>query len=65
MMSTAKQIKNGIKNVAGHQAKCIVVLGLVLKRDRHDGTKGKLPTALTQNEFISFTKAKHMQMQKF
>ena len=36
MMSTAKQIKN----VAGHQAKCIVVLGLVLKRDRHDETKG-------------------------
>ena len=29
MMSTAKQIKN----VAGHQAKCIAVLGLVLKRD--------------------------------
>ena len=36
MMSTAKQIKN----VAGHQAKCIVVLGLVLKRDRRDETKG-------------------------
>ena len=29
MMSRAKQIKN----MAGHQAKCIVVLGLVLKRD--------------------------------
>ena len=29
MMFTAKQIKN----VAGHQAKCIVVLGLVLKCD--------------------------------
>ena len=28
MMSTAKQIKN----VAGYQAKCIIVLGLVLKR---------------------------------
>ena len=28
-MSTAEQRKN----VAGHQAKCIVVLGLVLKRD--------------------------------
>ena len=36
MMSTAKQIKN----VAGHQAKCIVVFGLVLKRDWHDETKG-------------------------
>ena len=36
MKSTAEQIKN----VAGHQAKCIVVLGLVLKRDRHDETKG-------------------------
>ena len=36
MMSTVKQIKN----VAGHQAKCIVVLRLVLKRDRHDETKG-------------------------
>ena len=34
--STAKQIKN----VAGHQAKCIVVLGLVLKSDRHGETKG-------------------------
>ena len=29
MMSTAEQIKNA----AGHQAKYIVVLGLVLKRD--------------------------------
>ena len=36
MMSTAKQIKN----VASHQAKCIVVLGLVLKCDRHNETKG-------------------------
>ena len=36
MMSTAKQVKN----VAGHQAKCIVVLGLVLKHDIHDETKG-------------------------
>ena len=36
MMSTAKQTKN----VPGHQAKCIVILGLVLKRDRHDETKG-------------------------
>ena len=33
---TAEQIKN----VAGHQAKCTVVLGLVFKRDRHDKTKG-------------------------
>ena len=29
-----------IKNVAGHQAKSTVGLGLVLKRDRHDETKG-------------------------
>ena len=29
-----------IKKVAGHQAKCTVVLGLVPKRDRHDETKG-------------------------
>ena len=36
MKSTAEQIKN----VAGHQAKFTVVLGLVLKRDRHDETKG-------------------------
>ena len=36
MLSTAEQIKN----VAGHQAKCTVVLKLVLKRDRHDKTKG-------------------------
>ena len=36
MISTAEQIKN----VAGHQAKFTVVLGLVLKRDRHDETKG-------------------------
>ena len=36
IMFTAKQIKN----VAGHQAKRIVVLGLVLKRDRHDEIKG-------------------------
>ena len=35
MMSTAEQIKN----VAGHLAKCTVVLGLVLKRDRHDETR--------------------------
>ena len=35
MMSTAKQMKN----VAGHQPKCIVVLGLVLKHDRHGKTK--------------------------
>ena len=35
MMPTAKQMKN----VAGHQAKCIIVLGLVLKRDWHDKTK--------------------------
>ena len=35
-MSTAKQIKNE----AGHKAKCIVVLGLILKRDRHNETKG-------------------------
>ena len=36
MMSTAEQIKT----VTGHQDKCAVVLGLVLKRDRHDETKG-------------------------
>ena len=36
MMSTAKQIKI----VAGHQTKCIIALGLVLKRDKHDETKG-------------------------
>ena len=36
MMSTAKQIKH----MAGHQAKFIVALGLVLKRDRYDETKG-------------------------
>ena len=36
MMSTSEQIKN----VTGHQAKCTVVLGLVLKHDRHDETKG-------------------------
>ena len=36
MTSTAEQIKN----VAGHQAKFTVVLGLVLKRNRHDETKG-------------------------
>ena len=30
MMSTA----NKIKNVAGHQAKCIVFLGLVLKHEK-------------------------------
>ena len=36
MMSTAEQIRN----VAGHQAKCTVVLGLVLKCARHDETKG-------------------------
>ena len=34
-ISTAEQIKN----VAGHQAKCAVVLGLVLERDRHNETK--------------------------
>ena len=28
------------KNVAGHQAKWIFVLGLVLKHDKHDETKG-------------------------
>ena len=36
MMSTAKQIKN----VVGQQAKYIVVLWLVRKRDWHDETKG-------------------------
>ena len=36
LMSMAEQIEN----VAGHQAKCTVLLGLVLKRDRHDETKG-------------------------
>ena len=29
-----------IKKIAGHQAKCTVALGLVLKRDRQDKTKG-------------------------
>ena len=36
-----------IKNVADQQAKCTFDLGLVLKRDRHDETKGSLPVALT------------------
>ena len=36
MISTAEQTKKE----ADHQAKYIVVLGLVLKRDRHDETKG-------------------------
>ena len=36
MMSTAEQIKN----VVGHQAKFIVVLGLVRKCDLHEETKG-------------------------
>ena len=36
MISTAEQTKKE----ADHQAKCIVVLGLVLKRDQHDETKG-------------------------
>ena len=44
MMSMAEQIKN----VAGYQGKCTVVLGLVLKRDRHSKTKGSLPAALTK-----------------
>ena len=35
IMSTAEQIKN----VAGHQAKCTIVLGLVLKCDQHSKTK--------------------------
>ena len=35
MMSTAEQIKN----VAGHQDKFTVVLGLGLKRDQHNETK--------------------------
>ena len=52
MMSTAEQIKN----VAGHQAKCTIVFGLVLKRDRHDETKGQLPAALTN-------KNKHLKIQ--
>ena len=46
MISTSKQIKNG----PGHQAKCIVVLGLVLKHDRHDKTKCKMPTALSKKD---------------
>ena len=29
-----------IKKIAGHQAKCTVALGLVLKHDRQDKTKG-------------------------
>ena len=29
-----------IKKIAGHQGKCTVVLGLVLRRDRQDKTKG-------------------------
>ena len=36
MISVAEQMKN----VADHQAKCTVVLGLALKRDQHDETKG-------------------------
>ena len=36
MISTAEQVES----VAGHQVKFTVVLGLVLKRDRHDKTKG-------------------------
>ena len=36
MLSTVEQKKN----VAGHQAKFTVVLGLVLKRDWHDEIKG-------------------------
>ena len=35
-VSTAEQIKN----MAGHQAKCTIVLGLALKCDQHDETKG-------------------------
>ena len=35
-ISTAKQMKN----VADHQAKFTVVLGLVLDRDQHDETEG-------------------------
>ena len=52
MMSTTKQMKN----VAGNQAKCIIVLGLVLKRDWHDEIKGQLPAALTTtfNIFLEF-----------
>ena len=36
MMSTAEQINN----MAGHQAKCTVVLELVPKRDWHDDAEG-------------------------
>ena len=36
IMSTTEHIKN----VAGHQAKFTIVLSLILKRDRHDDTKG-------------------------
>ena len=36
MMSTAEQIKKK----TGHQAKCTIVLRLVLKHDRHDEMKG-------------------------
>ena len=42
--STAVQIKK----VPGHQVKCTFVLGLVLKRDRHNETKGQLPAPLTK-----------------
>ena len=48
--SMAKQIKN----LAGHQTKFTVVLRLVLKRDRHDETKGQLPAALTKYSNLDF-----------
>ena len=45
------------KNVAGPQVRCIVVLGLVLKRNRHDKTKSQFPIALT-----SYTKEKFLEL---
>ena len=33
-------MNNDLKNLLGHQAKCPVVLRIVLKRDQHDETKG-------------------------
>ena len=49
MKSTAEQIKN----VAGHKAKCTVILGLGLKCDQHDETKGYLPVELA-NKYSFF-----------
>ena len=63
MMSTAEQIKNA----AGHQAKYIVVLGIVLKRDWHDQIKGYLPVALTkkfQNKQVDYNSDRLLHLTK-